>query len=212
MSQSAVASRTPAPPSGGGASRRSVLTLADQVVSSASNFAVAVVVAHLAGIRGLGVFSIGYAAWLFVASLHRSLITDPMAIERDARSASARKRIRTGLAAEVVLGTAAAAVTTLVGLLLLAIGHALGSPGWFGAGEGLLTVAVCIPFLCIQDFWRWIGFMSGNPAHSLANDSVFAAVQILAFAAIAASPERPSTQLVIAGWGLGACAGCIYGC
>ena len=212
MSQGTVTSRPPAADSSAGASRRSLLTLADQIVASASNFAVAVVVAHLAGVRGLGIFSIGYAAWLFVASLHRSLITDPMAIERDARSASARKRIRIGLAAEVVLGTATAAVTALIGLVLLGVGLVSGGSGWSGAGEGLLTVAVFVPFLCIQDFWRWIGFMSGKPAHSLANDSVFAAVQLVAFAAIAASPGQPSAQVVIAGWGLGAVAGCVYGC
>ena len=50
MSQGTVTSRPPAADSSAGASRRSVLTLADQVVASASNFAVAVVVAHLAGV------------------------------------------------------------------------------------------------------------------------------------------------------------------
>jgi O-antigen/teichoic acid export membrane protein len=81
-----------------------------------------------------------------------------------------------------------------------------------GAGEGMLTVAAFVPFLCIQDFWRWIGFMSGKPGQSLVNDSVFAGVQLVAFAAIAAAPGQPSAQLAIAGWGLGAVAGCFYGC
>jgi O-antigen/teichoic acid export membrane protein len=207
-----TATRQLAEPSATGASRRSLLTLADQGVSSASNFAVAVVVAHLAGIRGLGVFSVGYAAWLLVASLHRSLITDPMTIERDARSAAARQRIRVGLAAEVVLGTTAACLTAATGAIFLGIGAASGASGWSGAGEGLLTVAIFVPFLSVQDFWRWVGFMAGRPGRSLANDCTFAGVQALAFVAIALAPGRPSPGLVIGGWGLGALAGCVYGC
>src|SRR6185437_16418192 len=83
---------------------RAGLTLADQGVSSLSNFAVGVVVARLSGPVGLGAFSLAYAAWLLLASMHRSLITDPMAIEGDVRQANPRDAIGRGAGSELILG------------------------------------------------------------------------------------------------------------
>ena len=67
------------------AHRLAVLTLIDQGLSSVSNFAVGVVIARVVGASGLGGFALAYGAWLILAVLHRSLITDPMAISGDVR-------------------------------------------------------------------------------------------------------------------------------
>ncbi len=188
-----------------GVARRSILTMADQSVCSASNFAITVVVAHLVGLRGLGVFSVGYAAWLFVASLHRSLVTDPMAIEGDAQSPEAHERIVRGLAAELVFGVSAAAVTLLAGAgLVLA--------GWSGAGEGLLAVGIWLPFLAIQDFWRWVGFLAGRPDRSLANDIIVAVVQLGLLGTVLVRGIDTSVGWLFACWGAGALLGAAYGC
>jgi O-antigen/teichoic acid export membrane protein len=205
VAESAVRAHPAAVAEDVGASRRSILTMADQAVSSASNFAVGVAVAHIAGILGLGVFAVGYAAWLFVASLHRSLVTDPMAIEQDARSSSAHQRLGTGLAAELVFGLIAAAVCVALGLGLRALGAG-------SAGSGLVAVAVWLPFLAVQDYWRWVGFMAGRPGRSLINDILFALVQAAAFAALVLSAATRTTFLVLGCWGLGAVAGAVYGC
>src|SRR4051812_48127788 len=188
-----------------GVARRSILTMADQSVCSASNFAITVVVAHVAGLRGLGVFSVGYAAWLFVASLHRSLVTDPMAIEGDAQSPEAHARIVRGLAAEVVFGLSAAAVTLLAGAGLVLV-------GWSGAGEGLLAVGIWLPFLAIQDFWRWVGFLAGRPGRSLANDIIVAAVQLGLLGTVLVRGIDTSVGWLFACWGAGAVLGAAYGC
>ena len=55
---------------------RAVITTLDQGVASCSNFAVGVAVARISGVAGLGAFSLAYAVWLFVASMHRSLVTE----------------------------------------------------------------------------------------------------------------------------------------
>jgi len=62
-----------------------------------------VVVARVAGIAGLGAFSLVYAGWLGTAAMHRALITDPMAIEGDLRKPDAKMHVGAGLAAEMVL-------------------------------------------------------------------------------------------------------------
>ena len=66
-------------------SRRAATTLMDQAFSSASNFAVGVAVARVAGAAGLGAFAFAYVGWVVLSDMHRSLITDPMNIEGDAR-------------------------------------------------------------------------------------------------------------------------------
>lgn len=183
--------------------RRASITVADQAVSSSSNFALSAVVAHASGPAGLGTFSIAYAAWQLVAAMHRSLITDPMAIEGDARGAWARAGVRSGFGAELVLG--------LVGTVCLgAIGLAVGLAGWRSFSFGLLALAPWMPALLVQDYWRWVGFLTRRPGLSLANDIVFDCVQAGAFAAVLLSHDN-SVWLLVGSWGLGAVAGMLYG-
>jgi O-antigen/teichoic acid export membrane protein len=175
----------------------------DQCVSSASNFAVAVVVARVAGVAGLGEFSLAYAAWLVLAATHRSLITDPMAIENDVNQPDAKARIRAGLASELTLGLAAAATFAVVGTLLT-----LGNQRGFGVS--FIALAPWLPFLLAQDYWRWVGFMKAAPGQALANDLVFDAMQAVAFVSLIAVSLH-SAAVAIGAWGLGAAAGAVYG-
>ncbi|HXW78252.1 MAG TPA: oligosaccharide flippase family protein [Acidimicrobiales bacterium] len=184
-------------------SRRALLTLTDQGFSSVSNFAVAVAVARGAGASGLGGFSVAYSGWLVLAAMHRSLITDPMAIEGDVRSTEVGNAIRRGFAAEVLLGLAGAAAFVLVGGTL-----ALANQGTFGFA--LLVLAPWLPFLLVQDYWRWIGFMTRRPGMALANDTVFNVFQATAFAAVFVFGVHNEAAL-IGSWGLGAAVGVLYG-
>lgn len=185
------------------ARHRAGLTLADQGVSSLSNFAVGVVVARLSGPVGLGAFSLAYAAWLLLASMHRSLITDPMAIEGDVRQANPRDAIGRGAGSELILGLAAAVAFAAVGGILYAFDQQ-------AFGIALIAVAPCLVFLLLQDYWRWVGFMSARPAKALANDLVFDLVQALAFGAVFVSHSRGAPAALWA-WGAGALAGAIFG-
>jgi O-antigen/teichoic acid export membrane protein len=185
------------------ASKRAVLTTADQAFSSASNFIVGVAVARIAGPQGLGGFSLAYAFWLVLAALHRSLVTDPMAIENDAVHADASDRLRRGFASEVTMGLAAAACLVFIGI-----------PLYFGGqhtfGLAMLAVIPWLPVLLVQDYWRWVGFMRREPGKALANDTVYNIVQGACFATVALTRTH-SIVAVIASWGLGATAGAAYG-
>jgi O-antigen/teichoic acid export membrane protein len=185
------------------ASKRAFLTTTDQAFSSASNFVVGVAVARIAGVDGLGGFSLAYAAWLVLAALHRSLITDPMAIENDAVHAEAAVRLRRGLASEIILGIAAAACLAVVG-----IGLYFGGQHTFGVS--MLAVLPWLPVLLAQDYWRWVGFMQREPGRSLANDTVFNIVQATCFVTVALTHTH-SVVAVIASWGAGSAAGAVFG-
>jgi O-antigen/teichoic acid export membrane protein len=179
------------------------MTMADQCVASASNFAVGVVVARLSGPAGLGAFALAYTCWALLTALHRSLITDPMAILGDMRREDRDEFVRRGCAADVTLGAMAACIFAAVGTAFLTVGQ-------LGFGEGLLAVAPWLVFLDLQDYWRWIGFMQGNPKKSLMNDLVFNTVQALAFLAVFLTGQH-SVFAVVSAWGVGAAVAALYG-
>ena len=188
---------------GGGAASRASVTMVDQCVASASNFSVAIVVARISGPAGLGAFALAYTVWILVTTLHRSMITDPMAIMGDIRGKEQDQYIRRGFAAGVVLGAIAACVIAVVGTVFLVAGQ-------HTFGIGLLSVAPWIVVLDLQDYWRWIGFMMGKPRKSLMNDLLFIAVQALAFGAVFVVGLH-SVFAVVSAWGLGAAVAAAYG-
>lgn len=183
--------------------RRAGLTMTDQCVASLSNFAVGVAVARIAGVAGLGAFALAYAGWITLNNVHRSLITDPMAIHRDAHIPDAARRFREGFAAELVLGLSVSIGFAFVGGILVIVGE-------HTYGIGLLAAAPWLIFLDLQDYWRWIGFMQGKPGKSLANDIVFACAQGLGIVVVLLTGLHSSAAMISA-WGFGALAGSLFG-
>jgi len=184
-------------------SRRALTTLVDQGFSSVSNFGVGVAVARAAGARGLGAFALAYAGWLMLAAMHRSLITEPMAIEGDASSTRSTDGLRRGLAAELLLGVTASAIFVVAGAALRFAGQGLVS-------TAVLALAPWLPLLVVQDYWRWVGFMRLQPERALLNDTVFNCVQVAAFVAVFVQHSH-SVAVLIGAWGLGGLAGALFG-
>ena len=182
---------------------RVALTGTDQALASLSNFAVGVAVARVAGIAALGAYSLAYVIWLVMADVHRSLVTDPMAIENDVNRREARTSIKIGLASELTLGVG-------LGLSVGVIGLSMVLAGQRAYGTAFLALAPWLPFLLVQDYWRWVGFMKARPGQALANDVLFDAVQALAFVLLLAVGVR-SSVLALGAWGIGALAGSIFG-
>jgi O-antigen/teichoic acid export membrane protein len=187
----------------GSLSIRFGVTAADQCLSSLSNFAVGLAAARVAGAAGLGVYALVYAVWLVLASMHRSLITDPMAIENDLHQPDAARRVRAGLAAELWLGLAAAVGFAVTGVVMLAVGQ-------HQFGLGFLCLSPWLPCLLAQDYWRWVGFMSAKPKKSLVNDIVFDAIQATVFVLLLVAGVHTSMVAVWA-WGVGAAGGALFG-
>ena len=98
--------------------RRAATTLMDQAFSSASNFAVGVAVARVAGAAGLGAFAFAYVGWVVLVRHAPGSDHGSDDIEGDARR-NGNPTIERGFAAEVLLGSAAAAVFALLGGVLL---------------------------------------------------------------------------------------------
>ena len=126
-----------------------------------------------------------------------------MAIMGDMRGDEKEKFVRRGFAADVTLGLMAACIIAAVGSALLVVGQDT-------FGVGLLSVAPWVIVLDLQDYWRWIGFMQGQPKKSLMNDLLFNAVQAVAFGVVFLAGLH-SVFAVVAAWGLGAAIAALYG-
>jgi O-antigen/teichoic acid export membrane protein len=185
------------------AASRAGMTMIDQCFASGSNFIVGVAVARIAGPIGLGAFSLAYGCWILINTVHRALITDPMAVFRDLNEREFPKHIKRGFAAEVVLGLAASVVFALIGVVLRFVGMT-------GFGDGMLALAPWVVFLDLQDYWRWVGFMEGKPVKALHNDVVFCVAQLFGFGFVFMAGMH-SVYAVVAAWGVGALAGSAYG-
>jgi len=175
-----------------GASGRAVSGLADQVVSSATNFAVNLVAARSLGASDFGVFSLLFATYLLVLGAMRAVAGEPLVVGFSAaeheRSRAAPSAAAAGLAVTVGLGAAVAC---------LALGAALGGSMF----RPFVTLAVVLPGLMLQDVWRWVFFTAGNPGHALANDAVWTAGTGLAFALVLLL-GHPGVAALLLAWGL----------
>ena len=187
----------------GGAAARPTTTMVDQCLASGSNFAVGIVVARVGGPAGLGAFALAYTVWILVTLIYRALITAPMMILGDTRRDDRDEFVRLGFAASVILSLMAACIITAVGTALLVVGQ-------HTFGVALLSVAPWILMLNLQDYWRQVGFMEGNPRKSLMNDLVFNAVQAAAFVVVFLVGLH-SVFAVVSAWGFGAAVAAVYG-
>lgn len=183
--------------------RRVVLTSADQVFSSASNFAVGLAVARISGPSGFGAYALAFAVWLFLVGVQRSLVTDPVIILGTRDEGEPGSRVRGGLMSTVLIGILASLATVVAGFIVYSTGEQT-------LGSGLMGVAPWLTFLLIQDYWRWVGFMQGTPGKTLANDVAFAGTQALLYTSFLLS-GFDSPVAALAAWGGGALVGSLLG-
>lgn len=187
-----------------GSGRRVAITLADQLVSSGSNFAVGVLVARLVqdDRAQFGAYMLAFTCWLCVVGLHRAIITEPI-ILRASGPGRDRDHLAEGVAAEFVFGSVASATLIGAGLVMTAVGEG-------PVGRPLATLGCWLIPLLLQDYWRAMAFRQQRPWVALANDVSFAIVQ-LAVMAVLWFGEVRSVPWAVTAWGLGATTGAVIG-
>lgn len=180
--------------------RRVVLTLADQLVSSASNFALSALVARLGGVSALGSFGIALLVWFAVVGVNRALVSEPMTVIGGPEVK--RHEHREGVAASAVVGLGVGVLLAVACWLLIVF-----------AGlnvVGVLALTPWLPSLLAQDYCRAAAFRTRQPHIALASDVVFAVVQAGATLVLAEVGDRGVASF-LAGWGIGATAGAVVG-
>jgi O-antigen/teichoic acid export membrane protein len=166
----AQSATTPKKPAGrlSGIKRRFGWGLADQAVSSLTNFAVSLYVARSLGPTQLGAFSLAYVTYAFVLNASRGLATDPLLVRFSGVELPAWRR----------------AVTSCTGTAL-AVGLLAGA-GMLGAAALLhgtsrvafLAIGLTMPGLMLQDSWRYAFFALGRGSQAFLNDIVWALVMV----------------------------------
>jgi O-antigen/teichoic acid export membrane protein len=151
-----------------GIRRRLGWGLADQAVSSLTNFAVSLYVAHSLGPTQFGAFSLAYVTYSFVLNASRGLATDPLLVRFSGAELPAWRR-----AVSSCTGTALG-VGLLAGLGMLAAAALLHGT----SRVAFLAIGLTMPGLMLQDSWRYAFFALGRGSQAFLNDTIWALVMV----------------------------------
>ena len=178
------------------ASRRISWGIADQGMSSLTNFLLSISVARTLGAAQFGAFSLAYVTYGLAVNASRGLSIEPLLIRFSGtmpptwRRATARCT-GTALLVGLVTGTCALAAGRLVG----------GTTGLAFLGLGL-----ALPGLMLQDSWRYAFFAVGRGQHAFINDTIWAVVLLPSLVILRITGHANVFWFVIA-WGAGAAVG-----
>lgn len=142
--------------------------VADQAVSSASNFALGLFVARTFGASAFGAFTLAYVTYAVVLNAARGLSTDPLLVRFSGVEPQRWRRATSAAAGSALgVGSAAGTVCVLAGLVLP-------NP----VGPVFVALGVGLPGLMLQDSWRFAFFAAGRGVSALINDLVWTVLLI----------------------------------
>jgi O-antigen/teichoic acid export membrane protein len=142
--------------------------VADQMISSLTNFAVSIYVVRTLGAVQFGVFSLAYVTYSFALNASRGLSTDPLMVRYSATNPATWRR-----AVARCTGTAA-----VVGFVTGACAIAAAAVIRGTAGSGFLALGLTLPGLMLQDSWRYSFFALGRGHLAFFNDLLWGATLV----------------------------------
>jgi O-antigen/teichoic acid export membrane protein len=151
--------------------------VADQAVSSLSNFAVGLFVARTFGAVSFGAFTLAYVTYSVVINAARGVGTDPLLVRYSGAGVEPWRRASSAATATALgVGVAAGVLSVLAGLVLPA-----------PVGPVFVALGVGLPGLMLQDSWRFAFFTGGRPASALVNDVVWSVLLLVALIGLSLS-------------------------
>lgn len=177
-------------------SRRLSWGVADQAMSSLTNFLLSIFVARTLGATQFGAFSLAYVTYGFAINASRGLSIEPLLVRFSGTVLPTWRR-----AAASCTGTA-----LLVGIVAGAC--AVGAGLLFGGTTGLAFIALglTLPGLLLQDSWRYSFFAVGHGHHAFVNDTVWAVFLLPSLALLKITGHANVFWFVLA-WGTTAAVG-----
>ncbi|OAA25135.1 membrane protein involved in the export of O-antigen and teichoic acid [Frankia sp. EI5c] len=185
---------------GGSTKSKAIWTLADQGVSSATNAAVSILIAHYVGKTEYGAFAIPYLIFSVIIGISRASCCVPLGIAYAGRSAREFRH---------AAGSTTGACLTfgaLLSLPLILLGALFGG----SVGTGILLMGFVLPGLLLQDAWRYVFFAQGRPANAFLNDIAWAAVQVIGLSLLIERGVTKSPPMLLA-WGVSALIAALLG-
>ena len=180
--------------------RRLSWGIADQAVSSLTNFAVNIYIARYLGAVQYGAFSLAYVTYGFALQASRGLATDPLLVRFSGTDVPTWRRN-----VAKCTGTAAA-VGVATGACVLVAAALLSGP----TRMAFLALGLTLPGLLLQDSWRFAFFALGRGSQAFLNDVAWAVVLIPALVLLRATGHASVFWFVFA-WGAAAAVGAAIG-
>jgi len=165
-------------------------SLADQALTSLTNFALGIAVARSVGPSDFGAFSLAFATYLAMLNASRAVATQPLLIRYVAVPISVWRR-GTQMAAGTVL-----ALGLIGGLGCIAVAAVVRGP----LGDALIALGITLPGLLVRDTWRFAFFAAGRGRDAFTNDLAMLLVLVPALGVPAVS-GHPSVLLATFAWG-----------
>jgi O-antigen/teichoic acid export membrane protein len=163
--------------------------VADQVLSSTTNFVLGLLVARSVAPSDFGAFSLAYATYTLSLGATRSLAGEPLVV-RYSWTSSAEWRAGTGCAT----GTAVA-LGTVIGLGCVFAGWAVLEGA---VRTAFMILGAFLPLLLLQDTWRFAFFARHKGAVAFLNDIVWAIVLFPTLALLLATSRSSIGWLMLA--------------
>ena len=183
-----------------GVARRLGWGVADQAVSSLTNFAMTLYVARVLGAVPFGAFSLAYVTYSFALNASRGLATDPLMVRFSGpRNAAWQQAVASSSATALAAGVGSGAV-------VLATTAAL--TGTIRAA--FLALGLVLPGLLLQDSWRYAFFAIGQGGLAFANDCTWALAMVLGLIYLRTSGHASVAAFILV-WGAGAAVGAAVG-
>jgi len=137
--------------------------VADQAMSSVSNFAVNIYIARTLGAVQYGAFALAYVTYGFALNASRGLATDPLLVRFSGTDVPTWRR-----AVALCSGTAATVGLVAGTCVLIAAGLMDGT-----TRLAFLALGLTLPGLLLQDSWRFSFFALGRGAQAFLNDTIW---------------------------------------
>lgn len=171
--------------------RRGIWAVATELVDSASNFLLSVVIARAVGPREFGAFGIVYVSLQLVLLMSRASASMAMMIDGPLGRDGAGRDI-----AARVLGITLATglVGSLAGLVVAAVAHGVARPLLFAG-------AVSLPGVLLVDCCCYVFFARREPRHAFVSQATWLAAQVVTFVMIANLFESKRAWVFLMFWG-----------
>jgi O-antigen/teichoic acid export membrane protein len=174
-------------------SRRISWGVADQAMSSVSNFAVNIYIARTLGAVSYGAFALAYVTYGFAVNASRGLGTDPLLVRFSGTDLVTWRR-----AVASCTGTATA-VGMVIGACVLAASLLFGGT----TRLAFLALGLTLPGLLLQDSWRYAFFAHGRGSQAFLNDTIWTVTLLPALVFLRRTGHANVFWLVLA-WGAAA--------
>jgi O-antigen/teichoic acid export membrane protein len=183
-----------------GVAKRLSWGVADQAISSFTNFIVGLWVARSLGPTGFGAFSIAFATYLIALNASRGLATDPLLVRFSGVDLEAwRGAVAGSTGTAIAVGVVGGAVCVVVGIVLAA-----------PTDLPFIALGVTMPGLLLQDSWRFAFLAAGRGRDAFVNDSLWGATLLVLLAIVVVSGWSNQFSFMLA-WGSSATIAALVG-